>query len=132
MYVCVYVCIYLSIYVSMYLCMYLSIYLSIYHSLTHIDGRVGVRCLHGEHIAPGCTMTRRRRQCDALGNVLLGNLGSYFETYHLPKHCRRPWTCSLMAVASFSRIMCRATKQKWFNEFEVLPWPPNSTDITPI
>ncbi len=36
------------------------------------------------------------RQCDALGNVLLGNLGSchpcgcYFDTYYLPKHCCRP------------------------------------------
>ncbi len=33
-----------------------------------------------------------RRQCDVLGNVLLGNFGSchscgcYFDTYHLPKH----------------------------------------------
>ena len=40
-----------------------------------------------------------QRQCDALGNVLLGNLGSchspcgcYFDMYHLPKNCRRPRT----------------------------------------
>ncbi|KAM6977734.1 LOW QUALITY PROTEIN: uncharacterized protein FYW47_002524 [Aplochiton taeniatus] len=40
----------------------------------------------------------RQRSCDALGNVLLKNLGSwyscgcYFDTYHLPKHCCRPRT----------------------------------------
>ena len=40
----------------------------------------------------------RRSQCDALGNILLGNLGSchlcgcYSDTYHLPKHCCRPCT----------------------------------------
>ncbi|KAK3575103.1 hypothetical protein QTP86_020701, partial [Hemibagrus guttatus] len=38
------------------------------------------------------------RQCHALGNILLKNLGSchpcgcYFDTYHLPKHCCRPCT----------------------------------------
>ena len=41
--------------------------------------------------------TGRRRQCNALGNVLLGNLGY-----------------SLMTVASFSKIMCQITKQKQF------------------
>ena len=49
----------------------------------------------------GCTMGRRHaggRQCDALGNVLLGLVLPY----------------SLMAVASFSRITHHATKQKWF------------------
>ena len=49
----------------------------------------------------------RQRQCDALDNVLLGNLGSchpwwcYFDMYHL------------LAVASFSRIMRQAIKQQW-------------------
>lgn len=39
-----------------------------------------------------------QRQCDALGNALLGNLGSgpscrcYFDIYHLPKHCSKPCT----------------------------------------
>ncbi len=45
-----------------------------------------------------------QRQCDALGIVLLGNLGS----------CH-PCGCFLMvALASFRRIMRPATKQKWF------------------
>ncbi|KAK3570928.1 hypothetical protein QTP86_030463, partial [Hemibagrus guttatus] len=40
----------------------------------------------------------KQRQCHALGNVLLGNLGSchpcgcYFDMYHLPRHCCRPCT----------------------------------------
>ncbi|KAK3574005.1 hypothetical protein QTP86_034358, partial [Hemibagrus guttatus] len=40
----------------------------------------------------------QRRQCHALGNVLLGKIGfchpcgCYFDTYHLPKHCCRPCT----------------------------------------
>ncbi|KAK3509829.1 hypothetical protein QTP70_012764 [Hemibagrus guttatus] len=40
----------------------------------------------------------RWRQCHALGNVLLGNLGSchpcgyYFDMYHIPKQCCRPCT----------------------------------------
>ena len=60
----------------------------------------------------------RWRLCDALGNVLLGNLGfchpcgCYFDIYHLPMHCCRPY--SLMAVASLGRIMRQPTKQKWF------------------
>ena len=47
----------------------------------------------------GCIMGRSRlRQCDALGSVLLGNLGSchpcgcYFDMYHLAKHYCRPCT----------------------------------------
>ena len=51
------------------------------------------------------------------------------------------WKCyALMSVASFSRLMRCATKQKmvqkWFeehrNKFEVLTWPPNSPDLNPI
>lgn len=62
-----------------------------------------------------------------------------FDMYHLPKHCWRPstWACySLMAGAIFS--MHPATKQIWFsndlriNKFEVLTWPPNSSDFTII
>ena len=81
---------------------------------------------------------RKRRQFDAPGNVLLGNLGSYhwcgsyFDTYHLPKPKYTPsWQqYSLMAVASFSRIV-----QGWFEEhneeFKVLTRPPNSPDLNP-
>jgi len=47
---------------------------------------------------------------------------------------------SLVAVASFSRIMRPATKQKMVqelfeehsNDFEMLTWPPNSQDLNPI
>lgn len=68
-----------------------------------------------------------RRQFDALGNVLFGNLGSwhlcgfYFDTYHLPTvhivaaqvHPFMATVC-LIAVASSSRIMCPVTLQKLF------------------
>lgn len=42
--------------------------------------------------------TSWQRHCDALANVLLGNLGSlhlcgcYIDMYHLPKHSYRPST----------------------------------------
>ncbi|KAK3564521.1 hypothetical protein QTP86_022875, partial [Hemibagrus guttatus] len=74
-----------------------------------------------------------RRQSHALGNVLLGILGSchpcgcYDDTYHLPKHCCRPCT-PFHGNAK--------TVQEWFdehnNEFEVLTWPPNSPDLNPV
>lgn len=67
----------------------------------------------------------RQRQYDAPDNVLLGKLGSwhscwcYFDTYLLPKHCSRQNTLSpswqqysLLAVASFRRIIRPATLQK--------------------
>ena len=86
-----------------------------------------VRCLPGEHMAPKCTKKISWwTQCDALGNVLLGNLGSCHQCSMLLWHVPPTWallqtTCtlswkrySLMAVASFSRIMLRATKQQWF------------------
>ena len=95
-------------------------------------------------------MASRQRQCDALGNVLLENLGSchpcgcYSDTYHLPKYCCRPCTpfhgnnIPPIAVASLSRIMRHKAKmtQEWFeehnNEFEVMTWPPNSPDLSPV
>ena len=54
-----------------------------------------------------------QRPCGALGNVLLGNLGSchpcgcYFDMYHLPMHYYRSY--SLMDVGSFGRIICLTT-----------------------
>lgn len=61
-------------------------------------------------------------QCDTLGNVLLGSLGSwhswwcYLYMYHLLKHCCTSHTPILLQgysdVACFSRIMCPATLQK--------------------
>ncbi|XP_075684472.1 N(6)-adenine-specific methyltransferase METTL4 isoform X4 [Rhinoderma darwinii] len=41
------------------------------------DGPVRVRRLVGEERAPGCTMGKRQRRCNALSNVLMGNLGSW-------------------------------------------------------
>lgn len=47
--------------------------------------------------------------------------------------------CSLVVVATFSRIKHPATKEKWLrdglgstNEFEVLAWSPNSPDVNPV
>lgn len=90
------------------------------------------------------------RQCDALGNFLLGNLGSDhscgFTFTHTTYFCCRPSTklqgngISLKAVASFSRIMHPTTVQKivqsWFEKddkgFNLLTWRPNSPDLNPI
>ena len=64
-----------------------------------------------------------QRQRDALGNVLLGQLGSshpcacYSDTNHLPLHCYRPLTpfhrnsIPWWLRVGFSRLMCRATKK---------------------
>lgn len=73
-------------------------------------GTHGTRMHYGKKASKG-------RQCDALANVLLG------PTIHVDV----VWTCttylntftlswkqySLMAAASFSRIMLSATKQQW-------------------
>ncbi len=54
-------------------------------------GRDGTRMHYGKKVS-------WQRHCDALGSVLLGNLGSwhsceyYFDTYHLPKHRHRTST----------------------------------------
>ena len=78
-------------------------------------------------------------QFHALGNVLLGNLGScyphgcYLDAYLsiIADHVQLSWKWySLMAVASFSSLMGHVTKhkmvQEWSeehnNEFEVLTW----------
>ena len=69
--------------------------------LHHVNGWVCVHRLLGEHMAPGCTVGRRQA---SRGSVMLWpvlcskNLwschpcGCYFDTYHLPKHCRIPCT----------------------------------------
>ena len=57
----------------------------LHHSASH--------CLHWPAF-----LASQRRQCDALGNALLGNQGTchpcgcYFDTSHLPQHCCR--TCT--------------------------------------
>ena len=66
-----------------------------------------------------------QRQCDALGNVLPGNLGSchpcgrYFDTYHLPALLQTMYTlswkwygCGLFQWEN--AFLLSATKQKWF------------------
>ena len=107
-----------------------------------LSGWLGARALltwgtHGTRMHYG-EKTRRRRQYNALGNVLLGNHGSchpcgcYFDMYN------RSWKLySLMAVASFSRIMPQSKNGlKWFEKqndrFEELTWPPISPDLNPI
>ena len=63
--------------------------------LQHVAGQVRVRDGSRMHCGKKASWWR---QCDALGNILLGNLGSwhsrgcYLDTYHLPKHCCRPRT----------------------------------------
>ena len=85
-----------------------------------MDGRVCVPCLPVEHMTPGCTMGRRQA---GGGSVMLWaifcweTLGPaiHVDVTHLPKHGCRPCISfhgKCMAVASFSRIMHRATKQK--------------------
>ena len=50
--------------------------------------------------------TNQQKQCDALGNVLLGNLGSchpygcYSDTYHLPKHCCRQYSLMMWPLSA--------------------------------
>ena len=69
----------------------------------HMDGRVRVQCAPftwgSDGIRMHCGKTASRlRECDAVGNVLLGNPGSghscgrQFDTCHLPKHRCRPDT----------------------------------------
>ncbi|KAK3520557.1 hypothetical protein QTP70_026490 [Hemibagrus guttatus] len=111
----------------------------------HVDGRVCASLTWGTH---GTRMhygkkVSQRRQCHALGNVLLGNLGSchpcgcYFDTYHLPKHCCSPCT-PFHGNGIIHNAPCHKAKmmQEWFddhnNEFEVMTWTPNSPDLSPI
>ncbi len=87
-----------------------------------------------------------QRKCDALGNVLLGNLGPAIHvdvTYlsivadhgHSFMETVFPGGCGLFRQ---DNAPCHKAKmvQEWFeennNEFEVLTWPPNSPDLYPI
>uniref|UniRef100_A0AAY5JYT4 Cadherin domain-containing protein n=1 Tax=Esox lucius TaxID=8010 RepID=A0AAY5JYT4_ESOLU len=64
--------------------------------LHHMDGQVRVAYLENSWHQDALWEASRWRQCDALGNVLLGNLGSChscgckFDMYHLPDHFCRP------------------------------------------
>ena len=112
------------------------------HVFYYIRWMAGCVCLsltlgtHGTRMHYG-KKASWRRQCDAFGNVLLGNLGSchpcgcYSDMYHLPKHCCRP--CFMETVfpdgcglVQQDNTPCHKAKlvQEWFeehnNEFEVL------------
>ena len=57
--------------------------------LRQTEGCVHMRRLSRDHRAPRCTMGRRQarwRQCDALGNVLLGNFGSCHQVDNTLTH----------------------------------------------
>ena len=94
----------------------------------HMDGQLCVRHLPGEHVAPECTM--RKRQVSGGSAMVwemfcLKTLGptihvdvTLTRTTYLKALLQTMYTLSwkhysLMAVASFSRIMHHATKQKW-------------------
>ncbi|MCI4387329.1 hypothetical protein PGIGA_G00072870 [Pangasianodon gigas] len=86
----------------------------------------------------------QRRQCDALGNVLLGNLvswpsyGCYFDRYHLPKHIMVTVLPNGSGLFQQDNAPCHTAKivQVWFEhhdrEFKVLTWSPNSPDLNLI
>lgn len=102
-----------------------------------IQERDGTRMHYGKEASH-----QRQWSEEHLHNVLLENFIiyflTYFDKYHLPTHCCRPGTAlhgkfSIMAAASFSRITCPDTLQKWFRnglrkQFNVLAWPLNSTE----
>jgi len=90
----------------------------------------------------------RRRQCDALGNVLLGPaiyvdvtltrttyLSIAADHVHPFMETAFPGGCGLFQQEN---APCHKAKmvQEWFeehnNEFEVLTWPPNSPDLNQI
>ena len=89
-----------------------------YFLLHHVDGWVLVLRLPGEHVAPGCTMESRQ----ASGVSMMFSWETLGPAIHVDVTLThdRPWEdlslewYSLMAVASFSRIMRCATKLKWF------------------
>ncbi|XP_053084513.1 endoplasmic reticulum protein SC65 isoform X3 [Pangasianodon hypophthalmus] len=107
-------------------------------------GRDGTRTHYGKK-------TSWQRQCDALGNVLLGNLeswhscGCYFDTDHLPKHCLDQVHSFMATVFPNGNCLFQQDNvpshtakivQEWFEEhdkeFKVLTWPPNSPDLNLI
>ncbi|KAK3561744.1 hypothetical protein QTP86_012991 [Hemibagrus guttatus] len=116
--------------------------------LNHVDGRV---CgLPGEHIAPGCTMGRRRV---GGGSVLLWAMFCW-ETLgpavHVDVTLTRSTYLSIVAdhvhpfmetlfpdgCGLFQQDKKAEMVQEWFdehnNQFEVLTPPPNSPDLNPI
>ena len=122
--------------------------------LHHVDGRVRVRCLPGEEMAPGCTMGRRQA---GGGSVMLWAMFCW-ETLgpgiHVDVTLTRTTYLNIVAdqVHPFMATVfpdgsglfqqdnapCHTAKivQEWFEEhdkeFKVLTWPPNSPDLNPI
>ncbi|KAK3533242.1 hypothetical protein QTP70_013655 [Hemibagrus guttatus] len=122
--------------------------------LHHVDVQVCVRLLPGEHMAPGCTMGRRRA---GGGSVLLWSVFCW-ETLgpavHVDVTVTRSIYLSIVAdhVHPFMETLfpdgcvlfqkdnasCHKAKmvQEWFddhnNQFVVLTPPPNSPDLNPI
>ncbi|KAK3560711.1 hypothetical protein QTP86_014737, partial [Hemibagrus guttatus] len=122
--------------------------------LHHVDVRVRVRLLPEEHMAPGCTMGRRRA---GGGSVLLWSMFCW-ETLgpavHVDVTVTRSTYLSIVAdhVHPFMETLfpdgcvlfqqdnapCHKAEmvQEWFdehnNQFEVLTPPPNSPDLNPI
>ncbi|KAK3513336.1 hypothetical protein QTP70_012369 [Hemibagrus guttatus] len=120
----------------------------------HVDGRVCVRLLPGEHMPPGCTMGRRRAGGDS---VLLWSM-FYWETLgpavHVDVNVTRSTYLSIVAdhVHPFMETLfpdgcglfqqdnapCHKAEmlQEWFddhnNQFEELTPPPNSPDLNPV
>ncbi|KAK3525669.1 hypothetical protein QTP70_004315 [Hemibagrus guttatus] len=119
-----------------------------------MDGRVRVRRLPEEHMAPGCTMGRRQA-CG--GSAMLWAMFCW-ETLgpaiHVEVTLTRITYLSIVAVHVHTLMetvfpdgcglfqqdnaQCHKAKmvQEWFdkqnNQFEVLTWPPNSPDLNPI
>ena len=88
------------------------------------------RCLPGEHMAPECTMGRRQAGggsvmlwamlCwETLGPAIHMDVSLKLTTHLYTLSWKRN---SLMAVTSFSRIMCRATKQKLLQVWGAQQW----------
>lgn len=91
--------------------------------------------IYWQYCAPDFVVGRRQAdgQCDALDNVLLGNLGSchsleWYFMYHWPNQVQ-PFITLVFSKSSgdfFIKVMFPVTLQKLF------PWPLYSTDINLI
>ncbi|KAK3529377.1 hypothetical protein QTP70_029484, partial [Hemibagrus guttatus] len=92
--------------------------------LHHVAGRVRVRRLPGEHMAPGCSMGKRQV---GRGSVMLWAM-FYWETLGSAIH--------VDVTLTRSTYLSIVADHEWFyehnNQFEVLTWPPNSPDLNPI
>lgn len=104
--------------------------------LYHVDAWVWEHRLHGELMAPGCTMGSQWGQYDALGPRQCSAAKPRVLAFVLivPKHCCRQSTplqwqsYCLMEVASFSRTA--KIVQEYDKKFMVLTWAPNSPGLS--